>query len=98
MLIVDEKRFYQRNLTRKGNYSLNQTAKKQELRILTNFITQIIKVYIMKKLLMTLHVEKLIKILCFTIFVLKRTIIFYDIFKAVSQLKCWFDGCKFGLL
>ena len=24
----DEKRFYQRNLTRKGNYSLNQTAKK----------------------------------------------------------------------
>ncbi len=28
MLIEDEKRFYQRNLTRKGNYSLNQTAKK----------------------------------------------------------------------
>ncbi len=28
MLIEDEKRFYQRNLTRKGNYSLNQAAKK----------------------------------------------------------------------
>ena len=28
MLSEDEKRFYQRNLTRKGNYSLNQAAKK----------------------------------------------------------------------
>ena len=28
MLTEDEKRFYQRNLTRKGNYSLNQIAKK----------------------------------------------------------------------
>ena len=28
MLTEDKKRFYQRNLTRKGNYSLNQTAKK----------------------------------------------------------------------
>ena len=28
MLTEDEKRFYQRNLTRKGNYSLNQDAKK----------------------------------------------------------------------
>ena len=28
MLTEDEKRLYQRNLTRKGNYSLNQTAKK----------------------------------------------------------------------
>ena len=28
MLTEDEKRVYQRNLTRKGNYSLNQTAKK----------------------------------------------------------------------
>ena len=26
-LSEDEKRFYQRNLTKKGNYSLNQTAK-----------------------------------------------------------------------
>ena len=28
MLTEDEKRFYQRDLTKKGNYSLNQTAKK----------------------------------------------------------------------
>ena len=28
MLTEDEKRFYQRNLTRKGNYSLNQVTKK----------------------------------------------------------------------
>ena len=28
ILTEDEKRFYQRDLTRKGNYSLNQTAKK----------------------------------------------------------------------
>ena len=28
MLTEDEKRFYQRNLTRKGNYTLNKTAKK----------------------------------------------------------------------
>ena len=28
LLTEDEKRFYQRNLTRKGNYSLNQTAQK----------------------------------------------------------------------
>lgn len=28
LLTEDEKRLYQRNLTRKGNYSLNQTAKK----------------------------------------------------------------------
>ena len=27
LLTEDEKRFYQRDLTRKGNYSLNQTAK-----------------------------------------------------------------------
>lgn len=27
-LTEDENRFYQRNLTKKGNYSLNQTAKK----------------------------------------------------------------------
>lgn len=29
MLTEDEKRFYQRDLTRKGNYSLNQAAKKR---------------------------------------------------------------------
>ncbi len=30
MLAEDEKRFYQKNLTKKGNYSLNQVAKKAE--------------------------------------------------------------------
>ena len=58
MLTEDEKRFYQRDLTRKGNYSLNQAAKKQELKILTNFTIQAIKVYIMVKQLMILQKEK----------------------------------------
>ena len=58
MLTEDEKRFYQRNLTRKGNYSLNQTAKKQELKILINFIIADIEVCIMEKLLMILQKEK----------------------------------------
>ena len=50
MLTEDEKRFYQRNLTRKGNYSLNQAAKKmQGLKILINFITVGIKDCIMVK-------------------------------------------------
>ena len=31
-LTEDEKRFYQRNLTKKGNYSLNQTAKEVEVK------------------------------------------------------------------
>ena len=37
MLTEDEKRFYQRNLTRKGNYSLNQTAKKAEVKNFDRF-------------------------------------------------------------
>ena len=37
MLTEDEKRFYQRNLTRKGNYSLNQTAKKAGVRNFDKF-------------------------------------------------------------
>ena len=32
-LTEDEKRFYQRNLTKKGNYSLNQTAKNAGVRV-----------------------------------------------------------------
>ena len=48
----EEKRFYQRNLTRKGNYLLNQTAKNVELKILINFIMLVIKDYIMEKLQM----------------------------------------------
>ncbi len=37
LLTEDEKRFYQRNLTRKGNYSLNQTAKKAGVRNFDKF-------------------------------------------------------------
>ena len=37
LLTEDEKRFYQRNLTRKGNYSLNQTAKKAEVKNFDKF-------------------------------------------------------------
>ena len=58
MLTEDEKRFYQRNLTRKGNYSLNQTAKKHVLKILINFTIAVIKDYIMERLLMILQKEK----------------------------------------
>ncbi len=37
MLTEDEKRFYQRNLTRKGNYSLNQAAKKSGVKNFDKF-------------------------------------------------------------
>ena len=37
MLTEDEKRFYQRNLTRKGNYSLNQAAKKAGIKNFDKF-------------------------------------------------------------
>ena len=37
MLTEDEKRFYQRNLTKKGNYSLNQTAKKSGVKNFDKF-------------------------------------------------------------
>ena len=37
MLTEEEKRFYQRNLTRKGNYSLNKTAKKAGVRNFDRF-------------------------------------------------------------
>ena len=36
-LTEDEKRFYQRDLTRKGNYSLNQTAKKSGVKNFDKF-------------------------------------------------------------
>ena len=38
-LTEDEKRFYQRDLTRKGNYSLNQTAKKSGFKNFDKFHT-----------------------------------------------------------
>ena len=37
MLTEDEKRFYQRNLTKKGNYSLNQAAKKAGVKNFAKF-------------------------------------------------------------
>lgn len=40
MLTEDEKRFYQRNLTRKGNYSLNQTAKEAGVKNFDNIQTE----------------------------------------------------------
>lgn len=52
MLTEDEKRFYQRDLIRKGNYSLNQAAKMQVLKILISFIMQVIKGYTTEKLQM----------------------------------------------
>ena len=54
LLSEDEKRFYQRNLTRKGNYSLNQTAKNAGVKNFDKFHMQDIKDYIMEKLPMIL--------------------------------------------
>ena len=57
-LTEDEKRFYQRSLTRRGNYSLNQIAKNCVLKTLINFIMLDIGDCIMVKLLMILLKEK----------------------------------------
>ena len=57
-LTEDEKRFYQRNLTKKGNYSLNITAKKLELKTLIDFIIMDTKVCTMVKQQMILLKEK----------------------------------------
>ena len=51
-LTEDEKRFYQRNLTRKRNYSLNRVARDVVLKTLINFIILVIKDYTMVKLQM----------------------------------------------
>ena len=47
----DEKRFYQRKLTRQGNYTLQKLRLLLVLKIWLNFIMQAIEVYIMVKLL-----------------------------------------------
>ena len=57
-LTEDEKRFYNRNLTRKGNYVLNQTAKEAGVKNFDKFIMQDIKDYIMVKQLMILLKER----------------------------------------
>lgn len=51
-LTEEEKRFYQRNLTKKGNYSLNQTAKEVEVKNFDKFYNAGIRDYIMVKLQM----------------------------------------------
>ena len=43
LLTEDEKRFYQRNLTKKGNYSLNQTAKKAGVKNFDKFHNSVYK-------------------------------------------------------
>ena len=58
MLTEDEKRFYQRNLTRKGNYSLNQAAKKARVKNFDKFHNSVIKAYTMVKQQMPLQKEK----------------------------------------
>ena len=57
-LTEDEKRFYQRNLTRKGNYSLNQAAKNAGVKDLLSSITMGTVVYMEVKRPMTLQREK----------------------------------------
>lgn len=57
-LTEDEKRFYQRSLTKKGNYSLNQAAKKAGVKNFDLFIMQAIKAYTMVKQQMILQKEK----------------------------------------
>lgn len=51
-LTEEEKRFYQRNLTKKSNYSLNQTAKEVEVKNFDKFYNAGIRDYIMVKLQM----------------------------------------------
>lgn len=58
LLDEEEKRFYQRNLTKKGNYALNQVAKSAGVKTLIDFTTRDIKVYIMEKQQMILQKEK----------------------------------------
>ena len=57
-LTEEEKRFYQRNLTKKGNYSLNQTAKEVEVKNFDKFHNDGIRDYIMVKLQMIQQKEK----------------------------------------
>ena len=49
MLTEDEKRFYQRDLTKKGNYSLNQAAKNAGVKNFDKFHNEDIKDYITEK-------------------------------------------------
>ena len=57
-LTEDEKRFYQRNLTKKEIIHLIKLLKMQELKILIYFTIMVIKVCTTEKLLMILQKEK----------------------------------------
>ena len=54
----DEKRFYQRKLTKKGNYSLQQVASSAGVKNMVDFHNEDIKDYIMVKQLMIFLKEK----------------------------------------
>ena len=54
----DEKRFYQRKLTRQGNYTLQRVASKAGVKNMAEFIMQDIKAYIMGRPLMIYLKEK----------------------------------------
>ena len=54
----DEKRFYQRKLTKKGNYSLQQVASSAGVKNMVEFHNEDIKDYIMVKQLMIFLKEK----------------------------------------
>ncbi len=54
----DEKRFYQRELTKQGNYTLQKVASSAGVKIWQNFIMQVIEAYIMGKQLMIFLKEK----------------------------------------
>ena len=58
MLTEDEKRFYNRELTRKGNYALNQTAKNAGVKNFDKFHNSGYKDSIMEKQQMILQKEK----------------------------------------
>ena len=54
----DEKRFYQRKLTKKGNYTLQQVASSAGVKNMVEFHNEDIKDYIMVKQLMIFLKEK----------------------------------------
>lgn len=58
LLSDDEKRFYQRKLTRQGNYTLQRVASKAGVKNMAEFIMQDIKAYIMGRPLMIYLKEK----------------------------------------
>ncbi len=58
LLSEDDKRFYQRNLTKQGNYTLQQTVAKAGVKNMAEFHNAGYKVYTVEKLLMIYLKEK----------------------------------------